>query len=62
MLQRSNRFNEAINRNGGPAVLSKSNPDQFNMLTGLANMAYAIEELQSQVAQLSQEIQKLKSN
>ena len=54
-------FNEAINLQGGSSVMSKKDPVQYDMLNGLANMAHAIELLQQQVAQLTKEIQKLKS-
>ena len=54
-------FTEAVNLQGGTAVLAKKDPVQFNLLNGLANIAHAIEQLQQQVTQLTKEVQKLKS-
>ena len=54
-------FAEAINLQGGPSVLATNNPVEFNKLTGLHNMAYAVHQLEQQIAQLNNEVQKLKS-
>jgi hypothetical protein len=54
-------FAEAINQQGGPTDLAKTNPIEFNKLTGLHNLAYAVHQLEKQIAQLTKEVQKLKS-